>query len=470
MNASMTSAPTPSSALDHPMSPAFAALFDKVKDRYERSFLRRLLCFASSLGLNPDDVDEAVLAGFAEAIVAAGVDRPKQVVRDAARTWNRMAKTIEGWPAIRLRLTDSRGWVALPMSAFPKSFPDDSEAFLNRSEGLGLFDERGLRKLSESTKVDRGHKLRQLATRLVEAGRSPASIKGLADLVEREAARLILEHLWDEMGQSPNAHASNLARLMAIIAQHWAFRSAEEIKRIRAAEAKFRPPKQGMTDRNRAKLRALMDPQKLRSLVNLPFAVVKEIDPDRPTVSDAVLLQSALAVAIELVAPMREKNLASLDIDRHLHRVSKEVGYVVIPAHEVKNERDLEYPLSPRVLQILDLYLRVYRQLLLKDARSSKLFVSWSGRQKKPHELGAQIPKLIRERLGLDVNLHLFRHLAGYVFLKKNPGQYECVRQLLGHKSLKTTIDFYTGLEHADAFRRYDEILESHREEDPADA
>jgi hypothetical protein len=31
-------------------------------------------------------------------------------------------------------------------------------------------------------------------------------------------------------------------------------------------------------------------------------------------------------------------------------------------------------------------------------------------------------------------------------------------------------IAFYTGLEHADSFRRYDEILERHREEDPADA
>jgi site-specific recombinase XerD len=130
----------------------------------------------------------------------------------------------------------------------------------------------------------------------------------------------------------------------------------------------------------------------------------------------------------------------------------------------VKNSRDLEYPLSARTLRLLDLYLDVYRPFLLKGAQSSKLFISWSGRQKTPAELGAQIPKFIRERLDLDVNVHLFRHFAGYVYLIAHPGDYETVRQLLGHKSLRTTIEFYTGLEHAASFRRYDEILESHRE------
>jgi site-specific recombinase XerD len=457
----------PTLALEHPMSPPFAALVDKVEDRYGRSFLRRFFCFASSCGVAPEDVDEAVLAGFDAEVLTAGINRPKQVVRDAVKTWNRMAVTIEGWPQRRLPLT-ARGWVALPMSAFPDSFRQDCEAFLNRSEGLGLFDERGLRKLSDVTKGDRRHKLRQLATRLVEAGRPPESIKRLADLVEPQAVESILLPMWNEEPTGKNAHASNLARLMALIAQHWAFRLPEEVMRIKAAEARLRPSKQGMTDRNRAKLRHLIEPERLRSLVNLPFAVFKEVDSGRPTVLDAVLVQSALAVAILMIAPMREKNLAALDIDRHVHRVSDEVGYIVISGHEVKNERDLEYPLSIGTLRILDLYLKIYRPLLLKKARSSKLFISWSGRQKRPHELGAQIPKLIRERLGLDVNVHLFRHLAGYLFLREHPGEYEPVRQLLGHKSLATTIAFYTGLEHADSFRRYDQVLDSYRDTDHA--
>ena len=67
--------------------PAFSALFDQIEGRYDRSFLRRFFSFVSrSCGVEPDDVDEAVLAGFAQAVLVAGVDRPKQVVRDAVRT------------------------------------------------------------------------------------------------------------------------------------------------------------------------------------------------------------------------------------------------------------------------------------------------------------------------------------------------------------------------------------------------
>src|ERR1700722_194494 len=219
-----------------------------------------------------------------------------------------------------------------------------------------------------------------------------------------------------------------------------------------------------MTDRNRANLRPLMDGDTLRKLINLPYKTVDELGHEYPTVSDAVVVQSALAVALLLAAPVREKNLASIDLKKHVQRVSDDAGYLIFPAHEVKNARDLEYPLSPRTLRLLDLYVKTYRPLLLKKEPSSKLFVSWTGRQKTPADLGAQIPKFIRTRLGLDVNLHLFRHLAGYVYLSAHPGEYETVRQLLGHKSLKTTIDFYTGLEHAQSFRRYDEILERHRE------
>jgi len=39
--------------------------------------------------------------------------------------------------------------------------------------------------------------------------------------------------------------------------------------------------------------------------------------------------------------------------------------------------------------------------------------------------------------------------------LDRHPGQYEVVRQLLGHKDIKTTIAFYAGAESASAARYY---------------
>jgi site-specific recombinase XerD len=55
----------------------------------------------------------------------------------------------------------------------------------------------------------------------------------------------------------------------------------------------------------------------------------------------------------------------------------------------------------------------------------------------------------------LDMPAHRFRHAVGKIFLDQNPGHYEVVRQLLGHKDIKTTIAFYSGAETASAARHY---------------
>ena len=55
--------------------------------------------------------------------------------------------------------------------------------------------------------------------------------------------------------------------------------------------------------------------------------------------------------------------------------------------------------------------------------------------------------KALRKGIGLQINPHLFRHLAAKLFLDANPGQYETVRQFLGHRTIVTTMRFYAGFE-----------------------
>jgi integrase len=54
---------------------------------------------------------------------------------------------------------------------------------------------------------------------------------------------------------------------------------------------------------------------------------------------------------------------------------------------------------------------------------------------------------------------HLFRHAGAKLFLDANPGAYEVVRRVLGHRSLNTTTNFYTGLETARAVRHFDTTI-----------
>ena len=68
------------------------------------------------------------------------------------------------------------------------------------------------------------------------------------------------------------------------------------------------------------------------------------------------------------------------------------------------------------------------------------------GTPKKPSDVAYLVTSTVRKRLGLDVNVHLFRHIGAMLFLDKHPGSFEVVRVMLGHKSILTTQKFYARL------------------------
>ena len=73
--------------------------------------------------------------------------------------------------------------------------------------------------------------------------------------------------------------------------------------------------------------------------------------------------------------------------------------------------------------------------------------------------LSSQIKELVHAYTRLDMPAHRFRHAVAKIFLDRNPGQYEVIRQLLGHKDIKTTIAFYAGAESASAARHYAQTI-----------
>ena len=97
---------------------------------------------------------------------------------------------------------------------------------------------------------------------------------------------------------------------------------------------------------------------------------------------------------------------------------------------------------------------------ILKGRKTSLLFPGAKLEPKTDSAMRGQIERTIKSELGLTINPHLFRHLAGLIYLQAHPGQYEAVRQLLGHKNIQTTIDSYTGLEAEKATQLYAAILE----------
>ena len=183
----------------------------------------------------------------------------------------------------------------------------------------------------------------------------------------------------------------------------------------------------------------------------------------------AVQAQMAVAVEILLMAPIRLYNLTNLDIERNLIRPGQgKALHIVVGAGMVKNREPLEYPLPPESVELVECYIREFRPHL-KSAENTALFPGVAGGPKNMAFFGTQITRTIYAHTGLHVHPHLFRHIAAKLFLDANPGAYEVVRRVLGHRSIDTTTGFYTGLETPAAVRHFDKTILRLRGEERAE-
>jgi integrase len=183
----------------------------------------------------------------------------------------------------------------------------------------------------------------------------------------------------------------------------------------------------------------------------------------------AVRAQMAVAIEILLMAPVRMSNLTTLDIEKNLVRLGQgRALHIVIGGEQVKNGEPLDYPLPPESVDLLERYIREFRPHLT-SAGNTALFPGIGGGSKNQAFFGTQISRTVCAHTGLRVHPHLFRHIGAKLFLDANPGAYEVVRRVLGHRSIDTTTGFYTGLETAAAVRHFDKTILHLRRESGAE-
>ena len=435
-----------------------------------RVYVSRLMCFCSAQGIAPGDVDDGVSNQLRQALI------DESFVKDAVRThkgilrtWNKLVDLVPGWPPVMLTLSNDRDDYSIPLERFPKTFRDEVSALVDHWSGKDILDDTGPDKpLKPRTIKSRLYRIRQIASALVLEGRNIEEIVSLAQIVEIEAAKTALRFYLDRAGGKTTSQVHGLAILIKTLAKHWVKVDEAHLDALKTLCSKVDPNIKGLTEKNRDRLRQLDDPRNVRLLLDFPARQAEEVlRNDRGRRRDTVAVQIALAVEILLMAPMRAANLAGLNIERHIQRTragKDGVVHIVIPGHEVKNEEDLEFPLPPETVRLLDLYLRDFHPRL-SDAPSPWLFPGGKdGEPKTVNTLGEQIKAHVFKATGLHVNLHLFRHMTAKLYLDQNPGGYEVVRRHLGHRSMETTTRFYAGMEGAAASRHFDdEILKLRR-------
>ena len=82
------------------------------------------------------------------------------------------------------------------------------------------------------------------------------------------------------------------------------------------------------------------------------------------------------------------------------------------------------------------------------------------GTPKNPATVAGLVMTCLRRRAGIVLTPHQFRHLSAKVVLDRHPGEFETVKQLLGHKSIKTTVGAYAGIDSRRAARRHQYLVE----------
>ncbi|WP_094019331.1 site-specific integrase [Maliponia aquimaris] len=450
------------------LSPAWQNLWEIVrasKDKSLLSVLPRFIFFLDRIGVAPGHVrsDHALL--YLEAVEQNEICKaPLTTYIEAVMGWNRAVDRLPAWPRQRLERPSRERRVMLRETAHFPGFIADIDGYLEmrmRPDLLAL--DATLRPITASSAATYRYMLLRFASHVVEAGVPVEELISLEDLVAPARVERGLRRMLERTGGKTGPSISDTARLLLTIAAH---RGLPETQRTALARFKDRLAVHGtggMTTKNRDRLRALRATGVLRRLLRLPEQMMERPLGEHRTRALRAR-EDAIAIGILLYCPLRVSNLSTLEFDRHLHRPGKGQMFIVIPAHEVKNNRPLEFELPPHLVAMIDRHLAERAPLLCAPDCRYLFPAARTAGPTAANSLAERIKKRVRTEIGIDMNAHLFRHLAVMIYLDANPGGYEVARQMLGHSSVSHTISVYSGLETISATQAFAAVVDTLRE------
>ncbi len=462
------------------MTPEWKALWNRLPGKYPRTALARLMRYCSAQGISPDEVSDDVSQRFLAALEEENLTKkPRTAHQTACRVWNRMRQEVDGWPRYALSVPRYRETYGLPWSAFPRSFREEADAYVDALSGRDLLaDSAPLKPVKPRTAETRRDQIQRFASALVQRGHAPEAITDLRYLVDIDNFKEGLRFFLDRNGNRTSGFIGDMAYALRTIGLKWVKVDKAHEHELQRIYRRLAVADQGLTEKNRTCLRQFDDEQSVSWLISYPVNVIETVErKSHWTRTDALSVQIAVAVLILIHAPMRLHNLASLNLARHARWRTQGKNRILslsIPRHEVKNEENLEYELPHPVATFIQVYIDRYRPLISPNP-GPWLFPGRTGSHKRPDSLGKQIHRQVWQRTGLRLTPHQFRHAMAKIYLDRRPGEYEVVRRVLGHRSAETTYRYYAGAETKAAVQRFDDVIlglgvnsSSHRHASPS--
>ncbi len=448
------------------LCPAWQALWADVLasgDKTLQPALCRFVHFLNRQGVEPAIVCSDHAEAYREALEHNEISKsPDVAYRAAVNGWNLAARRVSQWPKITLPLDSRQKVITFPATDFPAPFQTALAKLMHRlATPDPLADDGQNRTLRPATLSQYQRQLVRFASELVHSGIPMKHIGGLDVLIDPVVAERGFRQMLSRTNNQTTKMISEIASLLRNLAR---ILNAPDDTRDALSGLAARlavKPQNGMTQKNRSRLRVLQEDRHQLRLLLLPERIFARPSGKSKPYGWALAREDALAIAILLVCPVRMKNLADIPLERHLHRPGDGRAYLVLEDGETKNERPVEFEIPRDVLRMTDVHLK-FRCPELCPAGTPWLFPRRDGQHSvDPGVLSVRISKRIRKETGLEMNAHLFRHFAVMNWLDANPGGYEVARRLLGHSEVSYTINMYSGLEARSATRAFVDLIDA---------
>jgi len=195
-------------------------------------------------------------------------------------------------------------------------------------------------------------------------------------------------------------------------------------------------------------------------LLELGQQLMDESKPEPGTpisMHDAIHFRDGLMVALLAFIPLRHKNLAALEIGRHIVREGDR-WFVIVPREKTKTGTPIEFAIPELLTPYLTFYLDVVRPRMLRRPTCAALWVSNQGGALSYVAI-KHIFRRLSSRLGFRIAPHDARDAAATTWAISAPDQIGVARDLLAHSDLRTTIKHYNRARGIEASRTYRQVI-----------